>query len=87
MTHPMPLELSVFSGTFAFNNTESVLVQGTARAILMLDNVPTGTPNQDGVTAARSHFLSKGLVEGSPLTVVGFRGFLGDFPVIHVVRG
>ena len=87
MTHPLSLDLSVFSGTFAFNERESVLVQGPARAILMIDNVPSGTPSQDGVAAARSYFLGKGLTQGSPLTVVGFRGFLGDFPVIHVVRG
>jgi hypothetical protein len=87
MTHPMSLDLSVFSGTFAFDDRESVLVQGTARAILMLDNAPSGTPSQNGVTAARSYFLGKGLAQGAPLTVVGFKGFLGDFPVIHVVRG
>ena len=87
MTHPTPLELHVFNGTFSFTDTESFLINGQARAILMLDNAPTEIPDANAVAAARSFFLAKGLTQGSPITVVGFSGFLGDFPAIHVVRG
>ncbi|HTQ53763.1 MAG TPA: hypothetical protein VMI94_04835 [Bryobacteraceae bacterium] len=84
---PTPLNLQIFSGTFAVTPTESFLVQGAARALLMLDNSPTGEPDDQAVADARSHFLNKGLHEGSPLTVVGFAGALGQQPAIHVVRG
>jgi hypothetical protein len=87
MTHPLPLDLTVFNGTFSFNDSQSFLTQGVASALLLLDNAPSGVPAANAAAAARSFFLGKGLGEGSPITVVGFKGFINEIPVIHVVRG
>jgi len=86
MTGPNPLTLQVFSGTVSFTPEGVFLVQGGNRAILLLDNSPTGQPTDAAVAGARTHFADEGLTEGRPLTVVGFVGSWGELPAIHVVR-
>jgi hypothetical protein len=80
-----------FSGTLLITDREALLVQTTAGSmtvqtpILMDTNPPTAGSTQQMMDWARAFFVNdQGLGTGSPVTIRGSVGSVGDVPVIFI---